>query len=112
LSLIFVYFLLSAQYESYLVPLSILLSLPVGVAGAIGFVYLSGWKTISTSGRFDHAYRVARQECHFDRRICHTKATQRNGFDKTAIEAQSSFTSYFNDLWPSYLVYYHWLASG
>jgi HAE1 family hydrophobic/amphiphilic exporter-1 len=40
LSLIFVYFLLSAQYESYLVPLSILLSLPVGVAGAIGFVYL------------------------------------------------------------------------
>jgi HAE1 family hydrophobic/amphiphilic exporter-1 len=41
LSLIFVYFLLSAQYESYLVPLSILLSLPVGVAGA-GFVYLSG----------------------------------------------------------------------
>jgi HAE1 family hydrophobic/amphiphilic exporter-1 len=32
--------LLSAQYESYLVPLSILLSLPVGVAGAIGFVYL------------------------------------------------------------------------
>jgi HAE1 family hydrophobic/amphiphilic exporter-1 len=35
LSLIFVYFLLSAQYESYLVPLSILLSLPVGVAGAI-----------------------------------------------------------------------------
>jgi HAE1 family hydrophobic/amphiphilic exporter-1 len=41
LSLIFVYFLLSAQYESYLVPLSILLSLPVGVAGAIGF-YLSG----------------------------------------------------------------------
>jgi HAE1 family hydrophobic/amphiphilic exporter-1 len=42
LSLIFVYFLLSAQYESYLVPLSILLSLPVGVAGAIGFVYLAG----------------------------------------------------------------------
>jgi hypothetical protein len=43
------------------------------------------WKTISL-GRFDHAYRVARQECHFDRRICHTKATQRNGFDKAAIE--------------------------
>lgn len=34
LSLIFVYFLLAAQYESYLVPLSVILSLPVGVFGA------------------------------------------------------------------------------
>ena len=42
LSLIFVYFLLSAQYESYLVPLSVLFSLPVGIAGAIGFVKLAG----------------------------------------------------------------------
>lgn len=42
LSLIFVYFLLSAQYESYLVPLSVIFSLPVGIAGAIGFVKLAG----------------------------------------------------------------------
>lgn len=42
LSLIFVYFLLSAQYESYLVPFAVLLSLPVGIAGAIGFVKLMG----------------------------------------------------------------------
>ncbi|WP_306351473.1 efflux RND transporter permease subunit [Flavobacterium sp. '19STA2R22 D10 B1'] len=42
LSLIFVYFLLSAQYESYIVPLSVLFSLPVGIAGAIGFVKLAG----------------------------------------------------------------------
>jgi len=42
LSLIFVYFLLAAQYESYLVPLSVILSLPVGIAGAIGFVKLAG----------------------------------------------------------------------
>ena len=42
LSLIFVYFLLSAQYESYLIPLSVILSLPVGIAGAIGFVKLAG----------------------------------------------------------------------
>ena len=42
LSLIFVYFLLSAQYESYVVPFSVLLSLPVGIAGAIGFVKLAG----------------------------------------------------------------------
>lgn len=42
LSLVFVYFLLSAQYESYLVPLAVILSLPVGIAGAIGFVNLAG----------------------------------------------------------------------
>jgi len=42
LSLIFVYFLLAAQYESYVLPLSVLFSLPVGVAGAIWFVDLTG----------------------------------------------------------------------
>lgn len=42
LSLIFVYFLLSAQYESYILPLSVLFSLPVGIAGAIGFVKFTG----------------------------------------------------------------------
>ena len=42
LSLIFVYFLLSAQYESYIIPLAVILSLPVGIAGAIGFVKLAG----------------------------------------------------------------------
>lgn len=40
LVLIFVYFLLSAQYESYILPLSVLFSLPIGLAGAIGFIWL------------------------------------------------------------------------
>ncbi|MET0466425.1 MAG: efflux RND transporter permease subunit [Chitinophagaceae bacterium] len=34
LSLLFVYFLLAAQYESYLLPLAVLLSIPTGVVGA------------------------------------------------------------------------------
>src|SRR5690606_7544603 len=42
LSLIFVYFFLSAQYECYLLTLSVLLSLSVGIACAIGFVKLAG----------------------------------------------------------------------
>ncbi len=37
LCLVFVYFLLSAQYESYLLPFSVLLSLPIGLAGAFVF---------------------------------------------------------------------------
>jgi len=42
LSLIFVYFLLAAQYESYILPLSIILSLPIGIFGAIFFVKIIG----------------------------------------------------------------------
>lgn len=34
LCIVFVYFILSAQYESYLVPLAVILSLPLGVTGA------------------------------------------------------------------------------
>ncbi|MCK3686417.1 efflux RND transporter permease subunit [Maribellus sp. YY47] len=42
LSLIFVYFFLAAQYESYIMPLSILTSLPVGIAGAYIFARIMG----------------------------------------------------------------------
>jgi HAE1 family hydrophobic/amphiphilic exporter-1 len=42
LSLIFVYFLLCAQYESFILPLSILMSLPIGVAGTFIFARLLG----------------------------------------------------------------------
>ncbi len=42
LSLVFVYFLLAAQYESYLLPLSVLLSLPLGVFGAYITTQLTG----------------------------------------------------------------------
>jgi len=34
LSIVFVYFFLAAQYESYILPFAVLLSLPMGVAGA------------------------------------------------------------------------------
>lgn len=40
--LIFVYLLLSALYESYLLPLAVLLSLPVGLAGVYIFLLLFG----------------------------------------------------------------------
>ncbi|BAV05719.1 hydrophobic/amphiphilic exporter-1, HAE1 family [Filimonas lacunae] len=42
LCLIFVYFLLSAQYESYLLPLAVLLSLPVGLCGTFLFDKIFG----------------------------------------------------------------------
>ena len=42
LCLTFVYLILSAQYESYLVPLSVILSIPFGIAGAFLFTNLFG----------------------------------------------------------------------
>ncbi|MCU0436554.1 MAG: efflux RND transporter permease subunit [Raineya sp.] len=40
--LIFVYLLLSAQYESFLLPLPVILSLPTGIFGAFFFLWLFG----------------------------------------------------------------------
>jgi len=42
ISLLFVYLLLAAQYESFLLPLPIILSLPIGVFGALFFLLLLG----------------------------------------------------------------------
>jgi HAE1 family hydrophobic/amphiphilic exporter-1 len=42
LSLIFVFFFLAAQYESYILPLSIIFPLPIGIAGAFMFAKLLG----------------------------------------------------------------------
>ena len=42
LSIIFVYFFLAAQYESYMLPLSVIFSLPIGVAGAFWVTNLAG----------------------------------------------------------------------
>lgn len=42
LCLIFVYFLLCAQYKSYILPFAVLLSLPIGLAGAFLFAKLFG----------------------------------------------------------------------
>ncbi|MVN22524.1 efflux RND transporter permease subunit [Mucilaginibacter arboris] len=42
LCLVFVYFLLSAQYESYILPFAVLLSLPIGLFGTYFFATLMG----------------------------------------------------------------------
>lgn len=42
LSIMFVYFILAAQYESYLLPMAVLFSLPVGVMGAYLFTNFTG----------------------------------------------------------------------
>src|SRR5690606_8339196 len=42
LCLVFVYFLLAAQYESYIIPLAVILSIPTGVFGVFAAIGLTG----------------------------------------------------------------------
>lgn len=42
LSLLFIYFLLSAQYESYILPLAVILSIPTGVFGVFAAIGIAG----------------------------------------------------------------------
>ncbi|MFT3679849.1 MAG: efflux RND transporter permease subunit [Ferruginibacter sp.] len=42
MSLIFVYFLLAAQYESYILPLAVILSVPTGLLGVFAFINFAG----------------------------------------------------------------------
>jgi len=42
LSIIFVYFLLAAQYESYILPLAVILSVPTGILGVFIFINIMG----------------------------------------------------------------------
>lgn len=42
LSLVFVYFLLAAQYESYLIPFAVLFTLPIGIMGAFLTIKFTG----------------------------------------------------------------------
>ena len=42
LSIIFVFFLLAAQYESYILPLAVILTIPTGVLGVFSFIGLAG----------------------------------------------------------------------
>ncbi len=42
LSVVFVFFLLAAQYESYILPFAVLLSVPTGILGVFAFINLKG----------------------------------------------------------------------
>ncbi|HEX4849158.1 MAG TPA: efflux RND transporter permease subunit [Puia sp.] len=42
LSVLFVYFLLAAQYESYILPLAIILTVPTGILGVFSFIKIMG----------------------------------------------------------------------
>ena len=42
LSILFVYFILAAQYESYILPLAVVLTIPAGILGVYAFIKIAG----------------------------------------------------------------------
>src|SRR6185503_19388503 len=42
LSIVFVFFLLAAQYESYILPFAVILTVPAGIFGVFAFINLTG----------------------------------------------------------------------
>ena len=70
LSLILVYLVLAAQYESWVLPFIILLGVPLAVIGGLGAQLLRGpCQRRLLPGRARHADRAGGQELHPDRRV-------------------------------------------
>jgi HAE1 family hydrophobic/amphiphilic exporter-1 len=65
--LLFVYLLLAAQYESFLLPLPVILSLPIGIFGALFMLWCNGpGKQHLCPNCYDHADWHSREKCHSD----------------------------------------------
>ncbi len=71
LCLIFIYFLLAAQYESYILPLAVILSIPAGIFGVFVAIGLTGIENnIYVQVALVMLIGSARQKCHSDCRVC------------------------------------------
>ena len=65
LCLLFVYLLLSAQYESYILPLAVILSIPFGLMGSFIFAKIFGINNnIYLQIGLIYVDRSVGQECH------------------------------------------------
>lgn len=64
LAFLFVFLFLAAQYESWSVPVAVILSLPVAGIGAYLGIWVCGLETTSISDRPGDARRSGGQECH------------------------------------------------
>ena len=65
LCLLFVYLLLSAQYESYIIPWAVILSIPFGLMGSFIFAHIFGiTNNIYLQIALDYAHRSVGQKRH------------------------------------------------
>ena len=77
--LVFVYLILAAQYESFLLPLPVILSLPTGIFGAFFFLWITGAGKQHLRPDCDgDADWLARQKRHSDCGVCHPATGRRH----------------------------------
>ena len=78
LGIVFVFLVLSAQYESFADPLIILLAVPLAILGAIGGnTRAACLRRRLRAGRVRDADRLGVEECDSDRRVCESAARTR-----------------------------------
>ncbi len=101
LCITFIYLLLSAQYESYLLPLAVILSVPFGLAGSFIFIQLLGLANIVyiCTDFPNHAYWSACKERHT---YCAVRARKKkNGYEHNLgcrPRRRSTFKTYYHDI--------------
>ncbi|SHG76095.1 hydrophobe/amphiphile efflux-1 (HAE1) family protein [Chryseobacterium arachidis] len=101
LCLVFVYFILSAQYESYIVPFAVLLGIPTGLLGVfVGISLDCGYfKQYICSGCPHYVDWSLGKKCNFDCGICHPKKKSREKSNRIRCgRSESQIASYFDDL--------------
>ncbi len=80
LALLFIYLVLSAQFESFVHPFVIMLSVPLSMTGALFALWLAGRHAQHLQpGRARHAGRPHHQARHPDRRVLQPAARQGRG---------------------------------
>jgi hypothetical protein len=99
LALLLIYLILAAQFESFIDPMIIILTVPMAVAGALFSLWLFGqsWNIFSQIGTI-MLIGLGYQKRHFDCRICQPIARTRQTQDGSHYGSfRITFASYFND---------------
>ena len=80
LALLLVYFVLAGQYESWILPLSVIFAVPLALLGVVGaLTYARGGRQSLYTDRPHPSDRARQQECDPHRRICATATGRRQG---------------------------------
>lgn len=97
--ILMIYLILSALYESFIVPFAVILAVPVGLMGTFLFAKIAGLENnIYLQTRFDYVDRFACQDSHSVDGICCRAPKSRHGIDCFRSQrSQSTSSSYPDD---------------